>query len=77
MPLYGLVFGIPDQKEIIDKHCLGDCGEIILGAVDGGDDIGSLMVCREPKEKCPHFDKEIDTPIGTVDDEEIYIRKLK
>lgn len=76
-PLYGLVIGIPSQKAIIDAHCFGDCGRIILGGVDGGDDVGALLVCRTPAAECPHLDREMDEPMGDVQGDPIFLRKLK
>jgi hypothetical protein len=74
--LYGLVLGIPEQKEIISKHCFGTCGKIILGAVLD-EQMGELAVCRTAKKKCPQLDKQMDEPIGEVKDEPLYLRKLK
>ena len=76
-PLYGLVVGIKSQKAIIDAHCFGDCGRIILGGVDGGDDLGLLLVCRTPAAECPHMDREMDKPIRDVQGDPIFLRKLK
>jgi hypothetical protein len=75
-PIYGLVCGIETQREIIEKHCFGDCGKIIVGAIIDKA-IGELGVCRTPKEACPRLDKEMDEPIGEVNKEPIYIRKLR
>ena len=75
-PIYGLVIGIPEQKEIISKHCFGTCGKIICGAIMS-DSCGELAVCRTPKEQCPCLDKQMDESIGEVQGEPIYLRKLK
>ena len=76
MPIYGLIFLLPDQQKIIEDHCFGTCKKIIVGGVycDG---IGPLMVCRTPAKDCPQFDKEIDEPAGNVNGEPVFIRKLK
>ncbi len=74
--IYGLVIGIPEQKEIISKHCFGTCGKIILGAIMDKE-LGELAVCRTPKEECPQLDNQMEEPIGEVRGEPIYLRKLK
>lgn len=76
-PLYGLIDGIPSQKAIIDKACFGTCGKIILGGINGGNSIGPMVPCRQPADKCPQFDREMDEPIGYVMGDPLFIRKLK
>lgn len=75
-PIYGLIFHLPDQQKIIDEHCFRTCKKIIIGGVycEG---VGSLMVCRTSAKDCPQFEKEMDEPIGDVDGEPVFIRKLK
>lgn len=76
-PLYGLVFGIPGQQAIIDKHCFGTCGKVIVGAINAGDQIGMVFPCRTPASKCPQFDREMDEPIGDINGDPLFIRKVK
>ena len=76
MPIYGLVFLLPDQQKIIDDHCFGTCGKIIVGGIHC-DGIGLLMVCRIPAKDCPQLDKEMDEPVGDVNGDPVFIRKLK
>lgn len=73
MKIFGLVFGIPAQKAIIDKHCFGTCKKIIMGAIDA-EGIGPMMVCRT--EDCPH-EAANDGPFGEVQGDEVWVRKLK
>lgn len=75
-PIYGLVMGIRQQAEIIDKHCFGTCKKIICGAM-AMDGIGEMGVCRTHKENCPRFEAEMQIPIGDVNGEPVFIRKLK
>jgi hypothetical protein len=75
-PIYGLIWGIPDQEKIIDAHCFKTCGKIIVGGITDKE-LGALMVCRTPKDQCPHLDKEMDEPFGEVNGEPVFIRKLK
>ena len=75
-PIYGLVFLLPDQQKIIDDHCFGTCKKIIVGGVHC-EGIGSLMVCRTSAKECPQFDKELDEPVGDVNGDPVFIRKLK
>ena len=74
--LYGLVFGIPEQKAIIDKVCFGSCKKIIVGSMHL-DGIVPMLFCRQPAAKCPAFDREMDEPLGDVNGEAVYLRKLK
>ena len=76
-PLYGVVFGIPAQKAIIDAACFGTCGKIIVGGIEGMDGVGPMFPCRQPAAKCPQFDKEMDEPIGYVMGDPLFVRKLK
>jgi len=75
-PIYGLVFLLSDQQKIIDDHCFGTCKQIIVGGINC-EGIGPLMVCRTPAKDCPQFDKELDEPMGEVDGDPVFIRKLK
>jgi len=75
-PIYGLIVGIPSQRQIIEAHCFGDCGKIIAGAIVD-EQIGEIGVCRTPKQECPHFDKEMEEAFGEVNGEPVFIRKLK
>lgn len=71
--MYGVIFKF--QKELIEKHCMGDCGKILLGIVFD-EQLGELAPCNHAE--CPHLDKQMSTPIGRLcDGEEIILRKLK
>jgi len=71
--IYAVLINIPSQDEASKKHCFGDCGKIICAGLNLG--FGSSFVCRE--DKCPHMEKQMDEPVGDLDGEEIYMRKLK
>ena len=74
--LYGMIFHIPAQREIIDRICFGECKRILFGAaVDN--EIGELCLCRIDAANCPAFDRELNEPCGDVNGEPLYIRKLK
>jgi len=75
-PIYGLVISIPEQHDIISKHCFKTCGKIIVGGIVDKE-LGELAVCRIAKEQCPQFDRELDEPIGEVNGDPLFIRKLK
>jgi len=70
-----MIFGICTiQKEIVKKYCFGECGQILIGGLDGGDILGALYPCSE--EICPHEEKRLK--LGKLDNGEIvYLRKLK
>ena len=74
MPIYGLVFAL--QEKEITKYCFGECKKIVLGAIDGGDGIGTLIPCKEAD--CPFLEKQMETSIGSsnIDGEPVYLRKL-
>lgn len=74
--IYGLVLGIESQKTIISTHCFGDCGQIILGVMDGGE-FGPLLVCHTPASQCPYMDREMSEPIGDLHGTPIFLRMLK
>jgi len=76
VPVYGLIFGLPSQKKIIDDHCFGICKKIIFGVIKDKK-LGLIVPCRIPKEQCPQFDVEMNEPFGEVNGEPIFIRKLK
>jgi len=73
-PIYALIVGIPSQRKIIEKHCFGDCGKIICGAL-WDKQVGELGICRN--RDCPHLDKQMDEPFGKVKGDPVFIRKLK
>lgn len=74
--IYALVTSIPEQMEIIEDICFGRCKMLIIGAIMD-EYAGLLQPCKTPKEECMAFDKEMAEPFGTVDGEEVYLRKLK
>jgi len=76
MPIYGLVFLLPDQQKIIEDHCFGTCKKIIVGTINC-EWTGPLMVCRTPAKDCPQFSREMGDPIGEVNGDPVFIRKLK
>jgi len=73
--LFGVLALHPSQKPLIDAHCFGDCGRIIVGAIDVGD-LGFVYPCRT--DPCPYVERQTEEPIGTTGDgEPLYLRKLK
>ena len=36
-PIYALVLSLPEQRAVIEKHCLGDCGNLIIGGITDPD----------------------------------------
>jgi len=70
-----MIFGICTiQKELVKKYCFEECGQILIGGLDGGDMLGSLYPCNE--KICPHEEKRLK--LGKLDNGEIvYLRKLK
>ncbi len=73
-PIYGLLFTIPEQEKMINKHCFGDCGKIICAGLDDKD-LGPMFPCRI--KDCPHKEQDTDDSIGDVDGDPIFLRKLK
>ena len=75
--MYGLLLIIPEQKTLVEKHCFGDCGKAILGAVIDKQ-YGEIAVCHQLPADCPYIDKQMLEPIGTVSSgEKIILRKLR
>jgi len=72
-PIYALAVMIPEQEQIITKHCFGDCGKIIIGGVEI--EGVAFAVCRTSD--CPYLDRQMDEPMGDVDGSPVYVRKLK
>jgi len=70
-----MIFGICTiQKELVKKYCFGECGQILVGGLDGGDILGSLFSCN--KKKCPYEEKRVK--LGKLDNGEVvYLRKIK
>ncbi len=72
--MYGLIVGIESQKKQIENHCFGDCGKIIIGA--GYDNqLGEIAICKE--NDCKYLEKQMDEAIGKINNEPLYLRKLK
>ena len=68
--LYAVIFEL--QKDQISEWCWGSCGYGICGAVDF--EPFSAVPCRHSP--CPHVEREMDEPMGEVNGESIYLRKL-
>ncbi len=64
------------QEDEIKHWCFDNCGKVIFGLLMD-DELGGLSHCYETE--CPHLDKEMDEPFGTIPgiDAECYLRKLK
>jgi hypothetical protein len=60
------------QELLVEKHCFGDCGKILVGAIVHNM-IGKMYTCRE--DICPHIDRELD--FFELDGEKLILRKLK
>lgn len=60
--VWGLVAMSDEQKPLIQKHCLGDCGKVSMAGVIDHPDCGPLWVC--PEEKCPWLKAETEEPVG-------------
>jgi hypothetical protein len=73
-PLFGLVFSIDSQRQVIDKYCFGECGRVLFAGMDGGDGIGALIPCSV--DDCPFEEKRTDEPIGDINGRPVFIRKL-
>lgn len=77
--IYGLIFNLPDQRKIIDEHCFGDCGRIVMGCINDPQ-LGELAPCMAPSAECPYLDKELPD-FGTVPDGDdaasVTLRKLQ
>jgi len=60
------------QCILVEKHCFGDCGKILVGAIVDPQ-LGQLYVCRE--DICPHQERELD--FCEFEGERLILRKLK
>ncbi len=71
--IYGLVLMV--QKKEIERFCFGECGAVIIGAIDS-EIAGPLVPCR--RDDCP-FEEQCTPIIGQtgIDNEELKIRKLR
>lgn len=72
-PLYGLVMMM--QEKTITDICFWKCGKVLFAGADGGEGIGPLFLCRSGK--CAYLDKQMDEPLGDIDGDPLYLRKLK
>lgn len=65
----------PIQKDQISAWCWGSgCGKGRIGAID----LGGLSAVPCVEASCPFLDKEMDEPMGTLDDgSDVYLRKLR
>jgi len=64
------------QKELVDKHCFGDCGKIRCAGIILYD--ADFSPCLE--EVCPYMEKEIslgDCKEIAGEEYDVYVRKLK
>lgn len=62
------------QKDLVAKHCYGDCGKIIIGAIELSD-IGFIGIpCNEVN--CLYEDKNISINYQH-EGKNVYVRKLK
>jgi hypothetical protein len=62
------------------KVCWGSCGQGIVGGINL-EKYGEAIPCSVPAAQCPHFEREMAEPYGTVDDgrnpeRPVYLRKL-
>jgi hypothetical protein len=76
--VFGLVAMHSEQKPLIEKHCLGDCGKLSIGGVITDPMTGGLWVCCEAI--CPWLKVEMTEPYGTTMSfgrpHEVYLRSL-
>jgi len=72
--IFGVCPRVSTQEKMMDKHCFGDCGKIIIGWMVDAEMGLSLCPCKE--EICPHEEKRLE--YGTINTGEmIWVRKLK
>jgi hypothetical protein len=64
----------------IANICWGSCGKGNIGAINLGE-YGEAIPCSTPAAECPNLDKEMGTPVGTVElngqEYEVVIRRLR
>jgi hypothetical protein len=70
-PLFAVVFEM--QKAQIEAWCWGECGHGVCGAID----LGPCTAVPCNLEECPHLDREMTEPMGTVQGRAVYLRKLQ
>lgn len=67
------------QEKEVNYYCFDKCGKVLVGGLDGGDDVGPLFPCKV--DDCPHEDKRTDFIMSFKDtdgsDIQVAIRKLK
>ncbi len=70
-----MIYGVSPfaQKELVDRHCFGDCGKIQCAGADCGES-GGFFLCRQTQ--CPHEDK-CSPVFGDIEGEDFKVRKLK
>lgn len=56
--IWGVAAMAPKQKYAVNKHCLGDCGQISMGGAIDDENTGGLLVCCQPT--CPHEGQTIE-----------------
>lgn len=65
------------QRELVKKHCLGDCGMVMNGALDFGD-LGVMLPCGA--DECKHTDDTFDLGVWELPIEgyrNITVRRLR
>ena len=50
----------------IGSICWGSCGRGLVGGLGLGD-YGEAIPCATPSGECPHFEKEMPKPMGTIE----------
>ena len=70
--IYCILF--PIQQKQIGEWCWGSCGNGLIGALDLGEGITAIG-CHE--DECPHLDRQMDEPFGSLDGRDVILRKLK
>lgn len=71
-----MIYGVSPfiQKDLVDKHCFGDCGKIQCAGADGCESIGPVFLCLHAD--CPHEEK-CSPVMGDINGEEFKVRKLR
>lgn len=64
------------QSKEVNKYCFGECGKILIGAVE----MSGLAFLPCKTEECPFLEKQMEAEPIAFDEivyEDVYIRKLR
>lgn len=71
--IYGVIFSL--DQSAAKEWCYGKCDKVLIGIMNL--DGHPIIPCQAEASECPAFESETNEPIGEVDGDLVYIRKLR